>query len=359
MSTLQVDVRLRRGAGQETFEVEAALQAEAGITVICGPSGAGKSSLLHAIVGSLPHVTGNIRLGACVLLDSETNLCLPTHRRAIGLVPQSGKLFPHLDGLHNVAFALRGGDRRERAQLWLERVGASSLARRLPSALSGGETQRVALARALACEPSALLLDEPLTALDSRAREQLGDLLQQLAEGSQIPFLLVTHDLAEGLRLGRSLILLDQGRVVGSGEPATLIARPQTVAAARAVGTENLFDARIVRHLPDDGCTVVDLGGSEVEVAALDLAPDRRAMLALRAEEVLISLDPLSRTSARNVLSGTIREIVERGSSVELRVTTPASFRVAITRASIRDLRLTEGSEVYLLIKAQAFCRLG
>jgi len=359
MSALRVDVRFQRGRGNDAFDIAAALEAEAGITVICGPSGAGKSSLLHAIAGSLPRVAGSIRLGATVLLDSETNLCMPTHRRAIGLVPQAGKLFPHLDVLHNVAFALQGRDRRERAQGWLERVGAPSLARRMPSALSGGQTQRVALARALACEPRALLLDEPLSALDTQAREQLGDLLQQLAEGSGIPFVLVTHDLAEGLRLGRRLILLDQGCVVGSGEPATLIARPQTLAAARAVGTENLFDARVVRHLPDDGCTVVDLGGSEVEVAALDLEPDRRAMLALRAEEVLISLDPLSRTSARNVLSGTIREIVERGSTVELRVTTPASFRVAITPASIRDLRLTEGSEVYLLIKARAFCRLG
>lgn len=359
MNTLHVDLRFARGAGSERFDVEAAFDAEAGISVLCGPSGAGKSSLLFAIVGAIPGVTGRLRLGEIDLLDSTTGRALPTHRRGIGLVPQAAKLFPQLSALDNVAFGLRGADRRNHAREWLARVDAAPLAERRPDALSGGETQRVALARALACEPRALLLDEPLTALDAEARERLGDLLLQLAEGSRIPFVLVTHDLAEGLRLGRRLVLLDRGRVVASGDPATLIARPGNLAAARAVGTENLFDARVVRQFPADGCTVVDLGGSEVEVATLDLAPDRRAMLALRAEEVLISLDPLGRTSARNVLSGTIREIVERGHRIELRVTTPVSFRVAVTPASIRDLDLRVGGKVHLLIKAQAFCRIG
>jgi molybdate transport system ATP-binding protein len=328
------------------------------ITVVCGPSGAGKSSLLLAILGALPEVRGHISLGRSTLLDSERGIDLPVRERRVGMVLQDAPLFPHLDVLHNVAFGMRGPGRLSRARAVLERVGADDLAARGPHELSGGQTQRVALARALGSEPAALLLDEPFSALDPPAREALGQLLVELQLASRIPFVHVTHDLAEALRLGQELVLLDHGGVTQKGPPAEVIAQPASLAAARAVGTENLLRGRIVRHLPEQGCSEVEVQGTLMQTTLLDLPLDAAVTLGLRAEDILLSLKPIHETSARNVLSGTVRELTARGPIVELRVTTPASLRVLVTPVSVRELSLEPGREVCLLIKASAVHRL-
>jgi len=206
VSGLIVDLSLQRVPRQgDPFRLRAAFRTENEITVICGPSGSGKSSLLLAILGALPGVQGTIHLGPTPLLDSARGIDLPLRKRQIGMVPQAVPLFPHLDVLRNAAFGIRGPERLSRARELLERVGAGDLAARDPRELSGGQTQRVALARALGFGPAALLLDEPFSALDPAAREELGRLLIDLQSASRIPFLHVTHDLGEALRLGHEL----------------------------------------------------------------------------------------------------------------------------------------------------------
>jgi len=356
MSGLAIDLTVRRGApGPDSFGLDAAFHAADGISVVCGPSGAGKSSLLLAVVGALPGVRGRITLGETTLLDSERGVDLPVRRRRVGMVFQEAPLFPHLDVLHNVAFGIHGAGPVARSRALLEQVGAADLARRDPGELSGGQVQRVALARALASEPRALLLDEPFSALDPAARVGLGRLLVELQRASGIPFVHVTHDLGEALRLGTRLVLLDAGRVVQTGPPAQVIARPDSVAAARSVGTENMFSGTVLRHLPQRGCTEVEIEGTEIQTVLLDLAPGSRVTLGLRAEDVLLSLRPIKDTSARNVIAGEIQEIHDHGPRVELRVTTPASFRVIVTPAAVAELNLECGTRVHLLIKASAF----
>ncbi|MHC4429649.1 MAG: TOBE domain-containing protein, partial [Planctomycetota bacterium] len=186
------------------------------------------------------------------------------------------------------------------------------------------------------------------------ARESLGTLLVELQQTSGIPFVHVTHDLREALRLGTHLVLLERGRVVQTGPPAEVIARPASMAAARAVGTENLFSGTIRSHRSEQGCSVVEIDGTTVQTTLLDLPEGSRVTLGLRAEDILLSLRPIHDTSARNVLCGEVREIERRGPAVELRVTTPASFRVIVTPASVRELSLEPGREVHLLIKATA-----
>ena len=359
MNGFDVDLSLGRAPRRGSpFRLRAAFRTANDITAICGPSGAGKSSLLLAILGALPEVQGHISLGQTVLLDSERGIDLPVRERQVGMVLQDVPLFPHLDVLHNVTFGMRGTDRLSRARGVLERVGADDLALRAPLELSGGQTQRVALARALGAEPAALLLDEPFSALDPPAREALGRLLLDLQAASGIPFLHVTHDLGEALRLGRELVLLDHGSVVQQGPAAEVIAQPASVAAARAVGTENLLRGRVRKHLEDRGCSEVEVQGTLLQTTLLDLPVDAPVALGLRAEDILLSLRPIHETSARNVLSGTVRELTARGPIVELRVTTPASLRVLVTPVSVRELGLEPGREVYLLIKASAFHRL-
>ncbi len=358
MSRLEAEIVVeRRSERGGEFRLEAAIAGD-GITVVCGPSGAGKSTLLLALVGGLRPRSGRIALDGRPLFDAGRGVDLPTRRRRIGMVFQEAALFPHLDALRNVGFGIRGRERPARARAWLARVGAADLAHRLPSELSGGERQRIALARALAAEPRALLLDEPFSALDSASRAALGDLLVELQSASGIPFLHVTHDLGEALRLGTRLVLLERGAVVQSGIPAEVIARPASLAAARAVGTENVLSGAVLRHSAELGCSEVDLGGTVVQTCTLDLPPGARVTLGLRAEEVLIALGPLGASSARNVLEGRVETLVEVGTGVEARVATPVPLRALLTPGSVRELGLEPGTTVRLVIKASAFRRL-
>jgi len=359
MSGFVVDVTVERPLARgDRFRMEAAFSSDPGITVVCGPSGVGKSSLLLAVLGRLRPARGRIEVAGRTVFDAERGLDLPIRERRIGMVFQDAPLFPHLDARRNVAFGARGADRGERVEALLRQVGAANLGELRPHELSGGQRQRIALARALAARPDALLLDEPFSALDAPAREALGHLLIELQAESGIPFLHVTHDLGEALRLGSRLVLLDRGGVVQCGPPSEVIARPGSIAAARAVGTENLFAGRVVAHDVEAGCSEVDLSGTRVQTALLPDPLGAEVALGLRAEDVLLSLTALRETSARNIIPGTIEEISRHEATVELRVATPTPFRVIVTPAAVRDLRLESGRAVYLLIKAAAFHRL-
>jgi molybdate transport system ATP-binding protein len=359
MTGFEIDVRVqRRPRRGSRFELRARLETGDEIAVVFGESGAGKSSLLLALLGALRPEEGTIRLDGRTLFDSAAGIDVPTRERRIGMVFQDSLLFPHLDAGDNVAFGVRGADRRGTARELLSRVDASDLAERRPDELSGGQRQRVALARALAARPDALLLDEPFSALDAAARESLGELLPRLQKESGIPFLHVTHDLSEALRVGTRLVLIGEGRVVQAGAPADVIAHPASLAAARAVGTENLFHGTVIGHDADAGLTELDLAGTRVRVALLDRPAGSDLAVGLRAEDILLSLEPIERTSARNLIPGTVEAVAPHGPAIELHVTTPTPFRVIVTPSSVRELELRPGRRVWLLIKAAAFKRI-
>jgi len=212
------------------FRLDAALECGVGPTLILGPNGAGKTTLLRAILGALPVRDGELRLGGRVLLDSRAHVDVPTEDRRIGWVPQEYALFPHLSVADNVAFGARGegAEAARQVQALLDRLGLAPLAGRRPSELSGGERQKAALARALAAEPEALLLDEPLAALDARTREATRGFLARMLKELAIPSLVVTHDLGDAEALDAPVVLLEQGRVVASTPFETLRAKPPT-----------------------------------------------------------------------------------------------------------------------------------
>ena len=224
MLALKLEVQ-RRG-----FLLEAALQCAPGPTLVLGPNGAGKTTLLRAILGALRVRDGELRLGDRLLLDTRAGIDLPTEDRRIGWVPQEYALFPHLSVAENVAFGARGdaGERSRRVQDLLERLGLALLAARRPSELSGGERQKAALARALAAEPEALLLDEPLAALDAGTREATRQFLARMLRELAIPSLVVTHDVGDAEALDAPVVLLEQGRVVASAPFQALRAEPPT-----------------------------------------------------------------------------------------------------------------------------------
>jgi molybdate transport system ATP-binding protein len=211
---LQVRARLLRG----TFELEIEVGFPVGVTALSGPSGAGKSTLLSIIAG-LERAEGRISCGDELWLDGMR--ARPPHRRGVAYVPQSLALLPHLSVLDNVMFgvdrALPAADREGLALATLARMHVVQLAPHAPRTLSGGEAQRVALARAFAMRPKAVLLDEPLSALDRGLREELVAELAILARELAVPFVYVTHDRREAQHLAERAVWIERGKVVRAG----------------------------------------------------------------------------------------------------------------------------------------------
>jgi molybdate transport system ATP-binding protein len=221
---LEVELEVAR----DSFLLQATLSLGAGPTVLVGPNGAGKSTLLRAILGAVPIRRGRIVLEGRTLLDTAGGVSLPSEERRVGWVPQEYALFPHLTVLENVSFGSPGPPGRARARAVLDQLGLASLASRRPGMLSGGERQKVALARALAAEPRALLLDEPLAALDADTRETTRGLLAETLRRLAIPSLVVTHEMRDVVALGGPVVLLEAGRVRSVGGLDGFRAAPPT-----------------------------------------------------------------------------------------------------------------------------------
>jgi molybdate transport system ATP-binding protein len=222
--TPALELAVARRIGE--FELDVAFTVEPGMSVLFGPSGAGKSLTLALIAGLMRPDAGTIAINGQVVTDCASRTYVTTQKRRIGMVFQDGLLLPHRSALDNVALAVRQASgrraRRAIARSWLERVGAEGLADRRPGSLSGGQRQRVALARGLAGEPTLVLLDEPLSALDSAVRRELRKLIRGVIISSGVPALLVTHDAEEAEELGDVVIVYDHGRVTGT----QLVERP-------------------------------------------------------------------------------------------------------------------------------------
>lgn len=202
-----------------------------GFTVLFGYSGAGKSLTLATIAGVMRPQHGRIRLGERLLFDSASQTWTPPQDRRIGYVSQGAQLFPHMTVRRNVEFALAGvprGGRAERVAELLERFRVSNLADKRPHQLSGGQRQRAALARALAPSPDALLLDEPLSALDLPIRVEMRELLRQVQRELAIPVVMVTHDLYEACTLADTLVVYSGTGTVQTGTPRELVGEPAT-----------------------------------------------------------------------------------------------------------------------------------
>jgi molybdate transport system ATP-binding protein len=224
---LSARLEIRRGQ----FRLSLSLEVPPGPTAIIGPNGAGKTTALLAILGALPDVEGKLTVDGATLLDSSQGLEVPVEDRRIAYVPQDYGLFPHLSVLDNVTFGLRTlapDDRGERVAGALERLDVQHLQDRLPGSLSGGERQRVALARAVAMRPRAVLLDEPLAALDKPTRLRMRGFLAEHLRSLAVPALVVTHDAADVVALGGPLAVLESGRVAQTGPLGTVHEAPAT-----------------------------------------------------------------------------------------------------------------------------------
>jgi molybdate transport system ATP-binding protein len=234
MTTLAASFALRQGA----LDLEVALEVDERGLVLVGPNGAGKTTILLAMLGARRPSRGRISIAGDALFDSDSGIDRPTEERGLAYLPQSYALFPHLTALGNAAFGLRGprADRLQKARSLLDRLGVGAAADRLPAALSGGEQQRVALARALAPSPRALLLDEPLAALDVESRGSVREFLVAELRAQHRPFVVITHERDDVRALDAPVAVIERGRVVQRAQPAALETSPATSFTAHLFG---------------------------------------------------------------------------------------------------------------------------
>lgn len=297
------------------------------VVAVIGPNGAGKSTLLGALAGTV-RATGRVEVAGRDWSD------LPVRERRLGVVFQDRSLLPHLRARDDVAFGLRarGVPRREadqRALGWLERLGVGELADRRPAQLSGGQAQRVAIARALAGEPDLLLLDEPFAGLDVGVATGLRiELARHLAAYAGIA-LLVTHDALDALTLADEVLVLDEGRVVQTGTPREVAARPRSEHVARLVGLNVVREGDELRSFAPSAVAVSPRARSGHDAPA---------------------------TSARHRWAGRVAAVAPHGDAVRLLVSTEEGPELIadVTPASAVELGLEPGAEVWLSVKATA-----
>lgn len=344
---------------QPAFSLDVDFALERGTAVLFGPSGSGKTTTLRLVAGVLTPDAGRVQVDGTLYFDSETDVNLPIQRRRIGFVFQDYLLFPHMTAFENVAYGLSASNRRRRERVLhlLELCGIATAAERYPRQLSGGEQQRVALARALGSDPAVLLLDEPFAALDAPTRLRLLEEVVNMQRQSGVPFVYVTHSAADAVRAGDEVLVLNAGRVIQQGPPAEVFNAPRDLAVSRAVGSENILPGRIAAHQPEAGITWVDLQGCRLATALNGLPQGASVVVGVRSEDIIVTREHIAQISARNLLEGTIRQVVHDGAEVNLRVFCGVNFKVRVTAQAADALGLRPEVKVYLVIKASS-CHL-
>ncbi len=296
---------------------------------LVGASGCGKTTLLRMLAGFTHPSSGRI----CI--DGVDMSTIPPHERPVNMMFQSYALFPHMTVESNVGYGLRrlrldAAAKRQRVQEALDMVQLGALAARRPHQLSGGQRQRVALARALIRRPKVLLLDEPLSALDKKLREQTQFELMDLQQKVGITFIVVTHDQDEAMALATRIAVMDRGQVVQVGTPAQIYEFPCSRFVADFVGTTNLFEGTVSACEP--GLITVDCAEAGGELLVDDegrFTVGQRVWVALRPEKVRLGKQPVSAVRV-NQLRGTVWELGYLGNRSTYRIRTATGKLVTV-----------------------------
>jgi molybdate transport system ATP-binding protein len=347
-------LRVEASARVGPIALDVALSAAPGeCLALAGPSGAGKTTVLRIAAGLVRPRAGRVTCGDDVWLDVSRGIDTPPERRRCGYVFQEYALFAHLSAWRNVAYGLRElprGEREPRARELLARFGAGHLAEARPRTLSGGERQRVALARALARRPKALLLDEPLAALDARTRAAAARELAEVFRATGAPVLLVTHDFAEAALLGDRVAVMDAGRVLQEGTASALAAQPASAfvadftGAVVLTGTAAAAPGGMTRVLLDGGGEVLSLADGDGPVAVsvypweISLAPPA----------------PPAPDSTRNHLPVRVISVTAVGNRVRVGLAAPQPLTAEVSEAACSELGLAPGLRVVASFKAAA-----
>ena len=322
---------------------------------LLGPSGCGKTSTLRCVAGLETPKSGHIEIGSDIVYSSASGRVVSPYKRDIGMVFQSYAIWPHMSVYDNVAFPLVHGSRkmprqhvRDKVMQALNLVQLDGMADRPAPHLSGGQQQRVALARAIVREPSVLLLDEPLSNLDARLREDMRQEIKHLVKRLDITTLYVTHDQLEALSMSDTVALVRDGQIVQEGSPREVYLHPADAFAASFLGRSNLLDGHVI-SVADDGRGLVETGSGRLSAPL----PER-----VRAQDTVTlgfrpeALQVLERQppETENILAGTIASTTFAGDVVE--------YEIQVGERLIRArgqpfANFSEGQAVFLRVPAE------
>ena len=330
-----------------------------GIAAVFGQSGSGKTTLLRCLAGLERSPTGFMQVGDDVWQDETRNCYEPISSRRIGYVFQEPRLFPHFNVRSNLIYGFNRTpvqERRLSVDQVVEVLGIRSLLDRRPQNLSGGEQQRVAIGRALLTSPKLLLLDEPLSSLDSQRKREIMPFIQRLYKELKIPIVYVTHSLHEILQLAQIVVLLLDGKVVATGPLHDVFSRLDLhrYLGPRLIGA--VIDAAVAEHEHQFGLTRLVFAGQSLYVPlhALDIGASLRVHI-LSSDVSLAVGQAGHQTSALNILPATVMEIAEVDqSTVDIRLDIGCPLVASITRKSAVTLGLKLGQRLYAHIKSVA-----
>jgi spermidine/putrescine ABC transporter ATP-binding subunit len=328
--------------------------AEGTLLFLLGPSGCGKTTTLRIVAGFIRQDGGQVRIRG-QQVDG-----VPPERRNLGMVFQNYALFPHLTVFQNVAFGLRmrkvPGDRiAERVRRALDLVRLGGMEERFPRALSGGQQQRVALARAVVIEPELLLLDEPLSNLDLKLREEMRSEIRGLQRTLGITTIFVTHDQDEALTMADEIVVMKDGRIVQVGTPTALYARPASRFVAHFIGESNLESGK-VEAPAGPGLARVDAGGLRVLASSTTpWHPGDAVAIAVRPERIRLTAPSHAEGAADgpNTFAATIQECIFRGASRRYRVRLPHGGIWSVDEPALGAAPLAPGAAVHVAWRAE------
>ena len=348
---MQLSVDITQILGDLTLK--ARFTADSGVTAFYGPSGTGKTSLLRAIAGLSRPDAGEIRFGDETLFDTGTEVS-PNARR-FGYVFQEARLFPHLDVRRNLTFGpdLIGQTAPDFDRI-VDLLGIAPLLQRKPRALSGGEAQRVAIGRALLSKPRLLLMDEPLSSLDSARRDDILPYLERLkSEG--LPILYVSHQMAEVARLADHILLMDHGQITHAGPVDAILSDPTLTRQIGLRQTGAILRARVCDQ-PGNGLTGIAFSGGRLWLPTLDADLGAPVRLRILAQDVMISAQEPVGLSAQNVLPMVVTQIYRgTGPAVVVQMRSGTDHLLSrITLNSADRLGLVPGKKVWAVIKSLA-----
>jgi spermidine/putrescine transport system ATP-binding protein len=323
-----------------------------------GPSGCGKTTTMRMVAGFEEPTRGS------VYLKGNEVTGIPPNKRDVNMVFQSYALFPHMSVFDNVAFGLRRkavtrAEITQRVGEMLEIVDLAGREKRRPRALSGGQQQRVALARALVNKPSALLLDEPLGALDLKLRQAMQVELKRIQREVGITFVYVTHDQGEALTMSDRIAVMNDGVIEHLGTPRDIYEHPRTKFVAGFIGTSNLLAGLVSRV--DNGAAVIEVGPSErIVLPAGGARAGQTVELTVRPEKIEI-LTTAPASNGGSLLAGTVTEVVYLGTSTNYNVTTSTGADVVVftQNASSADDIAVRGDRVWLSWEPQHSYAIG
>jgi len=352
MKNQQLYIKCKKKLGNFTLDVD--LDICPSFTAISGVSGAGKTTLLNMISGLTSMDSGTIKWNDKTLSDSNRNIHVPPHKREIGYIFQDSRLFPNKTVTANLKYGLNLTP-RDKMKFAFEAVvdvlGLSSFLDRKPDTLSGGEKQRVALGMALLASPGLLLMDEPLTALDTGTKLRLLSYLKEIHTIFNLPILYVSHDLTTVINFANDAIVMNEGKVKVLNEAHKILVENS---GKHVIGDiENIFKAKVKSRFQERGISELDAGGFSLFVTDNNWNTGDQLMIEIPASEIILATEEPKCISARNILKGTIIAIHSLNKRCLVDIDIGNRITAEILQITETDLELKTGMEIYVIIKAK------